>query len=473
MVEPQSFKFVTDSKIGVEVYNLEDLIQFDQAYFYGCLKRKREVLIKKNISPQDYFYAKITKKGWESSHKSYSRAKILIKSDWVKSNVTKFVDKYEKKSTQIVLREAPPILKLEEHEKFRDDTNNLFEVEVRGVREEDKIYFKAINIEKLFEMDNLVNDIRLQQTNYKLEEDYMLFFVTQTKISSLVGAEKVSKVQKKDEQRVKRTFFTYNGLLKVIFRSNSGTGYRFRKWATKVVYTAHLGTEEQRFEQALDIAGVNATLVKQVFDTCVTQVPCVYLFYIGRVSKMLKHYPELKKFRTGMLYKFGMTKSLHRRLIEHIRDYGALHQSSLKLSQWSPINEKCISKAETSLSHYFKDKKVPFQGHDEIIILSRTDIVDVKNKYTDVYNTFGIVTEMAKIMTKNDKLVENHKYQKMLLQEKEARIVELNREIDGYKEREMEWRKKELEWKQRESQFLTRESELMLQNTIILKQLKI
>lgn len=174
-----------------------------------------------------------------------------------------------------------------------------------------------------------------------------------------------------------------------------------------------------------------------------------------------------------MLYKFGMTKSLHRRLIEHIRDYGALHQSSLKLSQWSPINEKCISKAETSLSHYFKDKKVPFQGHDEIIILSITDIVDVKNKYTDVYNTFGIVTEMAKIMTKNDKLVENHKYQKMLLQEKEARIVELNREIDGYKEREMEWRKKELEWKQRESQFLTRESELMLQNTIILKQLKI
>jgi hypothetical protein len=143
---------------------------------------------------------------------------------------------------------------------------------------------------------------------------------------------------------------------------------------------------------------------------------------------MLKYYPELKEYRTGILYKFGMTISLHRRLIEHIRDYGTLQESNLKLSQWSPINQKCISKAETSLSRYFKDKKVPFQGHDEIVILSRTDMVDVKAKYMEVYNTFGIVTEMAKIMTKNDKLVENHKYQKMLLQEKDARIVELNRE---------------------------------------------
>ena len=40
-----------------------------------------------------------------------------------------------------VLREAPPILELEDCEKFRDDTGNTFEVEVRGVREEDKIYF--------------------------------------------------------------------------------------------------------------------------------------------------------------------------------------------------------------------------------------------------------------------------------------------------------------------------------------------
>lgn len=455
MVEPQSFIFKDNI-----VYNLDDLIQFDQAYFYGCLKRKREVLIKKNILPEDYFYAKITKDGWKESTATYCRAKILIKSEWVKSNVTKFIDKYEKKSasTQIVLREAPPVLKLNDCEKFRDDTGNLFEVEVRGVREEDKIYFKAIDIEKLFEMENLVRILTMDNTNFYYDSDFLKFLMPQEYKMFTFGSE--------EKKLVKRTFLTYNGLLKVIFRSNSGTGYKFRKWATKVVYTAHLGTEEQRFEQALDIAGVNANLVKQVFDTCVTRVPCVYLFYIGRVSKMLKHYPELKEYRTGMLYKYGMTKSLHRRLMEHIRDYGQLHHSNLKLCQWSPINEKCISKAETSLSRYFSDKKVAFQGHDEVIILSRTDTVEVKNKYTEVYNTFGIVTEMAKIMAKNDKLVENHKYQKMLLQEKDARIAELNREINGYTQREKEWKNREKEWKHLEQ-------ELMTQNTLLLKQLSI
>jgi len=110
--------------------------------------------------------------------------------------------------------------------------------------------------------------------------------------------------------------------------------------------TAHLGTDEQR-----EIAGVNASLVKQVFDTCVTKVPCVYLFYIGAVSKMRKHYPvDLKDHRTGIIYKFRKTNSLHRRLMEHVKEYGRFECSELKLSQWSPINEKSISQAETQLS---------------------------------------------------------------------------------------------------------------------------
>jgi len=86
----------------------------------------------------------------------------------------------------------------------------------------------------------------------------------------------------------------------------------------------------------LGSVGVNASLVKQVFDTCVTQVPCVYLFYIGAVTKIKKHYPEdLKDHRNGILYKFGMTKSLHRRLMEHIKEYGGLENSDLKLIQWN------------------------------------------------------------------------------------------------------------------------------------------
>jgi len=111
--------------------------------------------------------------------------------------------------TTEALREAPPILKLEEHEKFRDDAGNVFEVEVRGVREEEKIYFRGKDVERLFEMNNLINDIRLKQTSYKLYEDYILFLVTQIKKFSTFGSI--------ESKTVKRTFLTYNGLLKVIY----------------------------------------------------------------------------------------------------------------------------------------------------------------------------------------------------------------------------------------------------------------
>jgi hypothetical protein len=66
-------------------------------------------------------------------------------------------------------------------------------------------------------------------------------------------------------------------------------------------------------------------------------------------------------------------------------------------------------------------------------------MVEVKAKYMEIYNTFGIVTEMVKILAKNDKLVENYKYQKLMLQEKDARINELNHQIELCQEREQEW----------------------------------
>jgi hypothetical protein len=82
----------------------------------------------------------------------------------------------------------------------------------------------------------------------------------------------------------------------------------------------------------------------------------------------------------------------------------------------------------------------------------------------EIYNTFGIVTEMVKILAKNDKLVENYKYQKLMLREKDARINELNHQIELCQEREQEWNKRELEWN-------NEKRELMKQNTMLLKQL--
>ena len=472
-MEPQYFKYNDKN-----VYDLDALVQYDQAYFFGCLKRKRDAITKKQIPEEHYFYAKITKDGWSESESKYLRSKILITEDWAKANVTKLIEKYTKPSspnpsTSRVLkvvkkyREAPDVLVLEDHEKFRDDNNTVFEVEVRGVREEDKIFFKGKDVETVFNMNNLVDNI---SHTYIKNEDFEIL-LTQDRTPYGIGS-----IEKSQPRRVQSVFLTYNGLLKIIFNSRSGVAYKFRKWATKIIYTAHLGTDDQRVEQALNIAGVNASLVKQVFDTCVTKVPCVYLFYIGAVSKMRKHYPvDLKDHRTGIIYKFGKTKSLHRRLMEHVREYGGLECSELKLSQWSPINENAISEAETQLSHYFNDKKIVFQGHVEIVILGRGDMVGVKGQYLDVYTKFGIVNDMLAISKEKAELALDQ-----LLKEKDRTITHLNREIMALMEREKEWnreredwKKKDMKWEQKQTKWENEREMLLEQNTLLLKQLSL
>lgn len=294
--------------------------------------------------------------------KENKRAKLLIHEDWARSNLPKFTGD----QTKYKYKPLPPVIELSEEEKFRDDDGNVFEVEVRGTRSKDGIRFKLTDIQRVFEMEDLYSHIqRMVDRN-----EYEIFCSSSTTQLAVLLEQNIG-------GKSTSIFISYNGLLKVIFASRSGTAYRFQDWATGVIYTAHLGTEEERFDLALDMAGVNANIVKKVFDTCVTKVPCIYLFRIGLVKDM-RFYPELKNFTNGILHKFGMTDSLHRRLTEHMKDYGRLNGSTFKLVLWSPINEKCISKAETDLSHYLEDYKIPFLGHDEVVRLTREDMCGVK-----------------------------------------------------------------------------------------------
>jgi len=147
--------------------------------------------------------------------------------------------------------------------------------------------------------------------------------------------------------------------------------------------------------------------------------------------------------------------------MEHVKEYGRFECSELKLSQWSPINEKSISQAETQLSHFFNDKKIVFQKHVEIVILGRGDMVGVKGQYLDVYNKYGIVNDMLAISKEK---AESSLDQ--LLKEKERTIMHLNREITTLMEREKEWKQKEMKWEN--------EREMLLeQNTLLLKQLSL
>lgn len=62
------------------------------------------------------------------------------------------------------------------------------------------------------------------------------------------------------------TYLTYNGLLKIIFASRSGIAYRFQDWATNIIYTAHLGTTEERLNVAAAIVDTDVESMRKYFE---------------------------------------------------------------------------------------------------------------------------------------------------------------------------------------------------------------
>jgi len=73
------------------------------------------------------------------------------------------------------IEKAPKILELLNNEKFRDNNDNIVEIETRGDRKVDSIYFKVKDVMIGFEMDSLNKTIINNTTGYNDGEHYKFF----------------------------------------------------------------------------------------------------------------------------------------------------------------------------------------------------------------------------------------------------------------------------------------------------------
>ena len=70
---------------------------------------------------------------------------------------------------------APPILLLEDHEKFIDTDNNILEIEIRGEKVIDKIYFKVKDISEKFKIKNINKILINKVSSFHYKIHYKLF----------------------------------------------------------------------------------------------------------------------------------------------------------------------------------------------------------------------------------------------------------------------------------------------------------
>lgn len=387
--------FPVDSSSENTYYNSKELQEYDPVFYYGCKTKPRNILKKKNIPPTDYIFANLKKGEWNISTEDCKKSQLLISRTWIDANMKSlFESRADKPSSEPVpastsdYEEAPSVLELEDAEKFRDADGNIVEIETRGERIRNKIFFKVKHVMSAFCMPNLDHTLRNEISQYKTKVHYTTFFIRGK------GYENTS------DTIIKEQYLTYKGLLRVLFASNTGHAEQFQDWAEDKLFTIQMGQKEDKIKLGTDILNITTKTYKAVFSTYANKFPAIYLIQLGKVGDLRETFNISHDINNNQhVYKYGFTEDLSRRIGEHERDYGKLNNVSIKLTTFNTIDTKYTSDAEGDVRELANtiQKKLHVDGYKELIVLNQKELDFVKKQYSYLGTIYaGATAELQK-----------------------------------------------------------------------------
>jgi hypothetical protein len=391
-----------------EYYNCDDLIKKDKEFFKNCELKIRNVIKWKKIPADKYIYGYKVDGNWKKSNAKYNKSKLLLLREYCDNNIKlleeeeKIEEKQEeeiKKNNKInkklpikkteqkinkvieeiqeenknedeveVLEKLPPLIELKDDEKFKDENNLPLDIEVRGIREHDKIYFKCADIMIAFNMLNLNSTILHKNSDYVKNIDYVVF----------IGLGR--------NQSDKKLFITFEGMIKILYVSRNKKASQFRKWATKILFTHQMGTLEQKNKLVSQIKGVSYESIQELFSINARELPCVYLTAFNTVGKLRNIMNIDNKYKDDdIVYKFGLTKSFENRKNGHKSEYKNIEKYiDMKLVQFTYIDPLYISEAENEIKNLLEEYKIKYDNFTELIVIPNNILKIVKTIYENI-----------------------------------------------------------------------------------------
>ena len=376
---------MTTLLINKEEYISSDVL-FEKAPIYCKLSRTgRDLIRKKKLT--DYIFAKLVDKKWTvSDGKSYKYDKVFFKKKFVNTIPEINQEKEIIDDNNVLL--APDIIQLDDNEKFKDTDNNIIEIETRGSRQVDGIYFKVKDVSSGFKMDRLDDIITNKQKHGHNEDIHYKYF----------NIKKPTKDGNKTSKIKKELYLTYEGMLRVLFASHSPIVKPFIKWATEKIFTLQMGTIKQKEELVGSVLGINAKVIKEVFNADRNTIPCVYLFTLNTVKELRTSMNIDNKYADdAIVAKFGFTKDLSRRTGEHITKYTKIQNVNLKLKHYSYVDPQYMANAETDIKDIMMAFKIKFDfdNEDELVIIPKELMKMVERHYELIgKNYMGHISEL-------------------------------------------------------------------------------
>jgi prophage antirepressor-like protein len=495
---------------NVRVYDALHIRAKVPEYFKGCSETILRVLEKKSIPKSEYFFASCSRAGeYKECSEEYKSRRILIKANWAEQNVPGFhvvavqsaqptkspappvkpmtgvpaprhapvqeVAPPAKPTKAYVM--APPILDLEESEKFTDAAGKVYNIEVRGERHYDKIWFKARDVETMLELTDITTTMTDSKSSYDQNVHYITFDLRQDHNAGIS-----CKGINKSELGI---YLSYWGLVKMLFGRRSKVAIRFQRWAIEKLFAVQLGTLEAKRELAAGVMGIPPKTLKAVLDTNAVELPVIYMFQLGTVKDLRNSFPcEIPaSFKdTDIVFKYGLTKDLKTRTSQHETSfkkfrYGNGDPVNILLKHHVYVDPLHLTQAEMDIERYFKqvskwhllfkeDKltEVIAVPVDVVETILKTELRKLGLAYAGRYKDLQVKSDNQDLLNKQLKLqLDNQEVLqrdmeaqfKALMQEKEKHYQEVvrNKELhyqDVLKEKDMRLQEKELRLKEKD-----------------------
>lgn len=278
-------------------------------YTKGC-RSSRDIIGKKQIDVKNYVYARSKDDKWIiSDGRSFKYDRIFFIKSFV-DKIPELIQDEVKEADGINIIKAPNIIELKNEEKFTDNDGNVIEIETRGERTVDKIYFKVKDVSDGFEMKNLSEILVKSNTSYEENKDYK-YFICPT-----------NKLDKTKTKFKKELFFTLAGLRRVLEVSKRKFSHKTKcilhKWLSQNFNNTKLN------EFKVDIIKDNL-IAKVGYVYCVSSPVNNYVklgFWKGSISNLYSRYITYYGNKIDIFYFKTMdARALETKLFLHFSKY--------------------------------------------------------------------------------------------------------------------------------------------------------
>ena len=405
---------------GKMFYNTEYLKHICPAFFHGCAKSHRLLISKKNISEDNYIYATYAPKSlkWKVSNSEVKSAKVLLSKDWVENNVPGFGN-----DIKLDLEIAPPLLNLKDDEKIKDDNGNVFEIETRGNKTIEGIYFYGKDIEKMLELECLRRTLNNEHGNYIEKTHYKKF---------IRPRENNDDDKDNESNNPERIYLTYFGLVKMLITRRHPIAEKFQRWAINILYTHQFGTKEEKQELSSKLLGCDVNSIKSFLNSSVQKYSELYLICLGKVKDIKEQIPELKgKNDEDYLFKYGYTSDLNQRLQSHKQLFNKIKNVNISLCLHCPIDENYLSEAEVELKQSFQifEYFLEHPVYKELVVFNENKLEQFKKIFKNICDKYAGNCKQLQEQLEKQKLSHDHHIRELELKlkhEQELRLMEKN-----------------------------------------------